>query len=308
MKKADLHCDTISLLLTRQENLKNNSCHFDISRARQAEIAIQVFALFSKPDDSNQVLRQILKQMEKYFREIEDNRDSLYTILNFDDINSPVNYSKIGCLLHLEGAEALGSDIELLQIFYQLGLRSIGLTWNYRNRMADGVGEGAYAGGLTRLGRQLIKEINSLGMILDLAHAGEKSFYEALELYGKPLMVSHANARTLCSHFRNLSDDQLKTVQAYDGLVGVTGVSDFVRDDGIAAMEDLTDHIVYIADLIGTRHIALGSDFDGADHMVMSGIEDYRHLEDLLHQRGFSAIEIENILYYNFQRLLKVTL
>ena len=307
MKKADLHCDTISALLEKQEPIKNNSCHFDISRAKQGDIAIQFFALFTKPDDSNAVLRQILKQIEKYQREISLNSDELYQILEFKDILAEANQNKIGCLLHMEGAEALGGDVELIKIFYMLGLRSIGLTWNYRNLLADGVSEGTNAGGLSKKGRKLIREMSNLGIILDLAHLGEKSFYEAIEYYKKPLIVSHANARHLCNHRRNLSDEQLKALQANDGIIGVTGVNDFIKEND-ATIEDLVDHIVYITDLIGSRHVALGSDFDGADHMVMAGIDGYRNWESLLQKRGFSSADINNILFGNALRILKATL
>lgn len=306
-KIVDLHCDTISALLEKQEPINNNSCHFDISRAKQGGLAIQFFALFTRPDDSNAVLRQILKQIEKYYREISLSSEELYQILEFNDILLEANQNKIGCLLHLEGAEALGSDVELIRIFYCLGLRSIGLTWNYRNLMADGVNEGASAGGLSKKGRQLIRELSNLGIILDLAHLSEKSFYEAIEFYDKPLIVSHANARNLCAHRRNLSDDQLKAVQANDGVVGVTGVKDFVSAND-ATIIDLIDHIIYITDLIGSRHVALGSDFDGADHMVMTGIDDYRHWENLLQKKGFSPAEIDSILYSNALRILKAIL
>lgn len=307
MRKADLHCDTISLLLEKQEKLYSNSGHFDILRARQAGLAIQVFALFCKPDGTDRVLRQILKQIDIYYREVENNQNELYNILEFSDIVTAQS-GQIGCLLHLEGAEALGRDIELVHIFHQLGLRSMGLTWNYRNMMADGVGEGIDAGGLSKWGRLLIREMQSLNIILDLAHLAERGFYEALEIYERPLMVSHANARALCGHWRNLSDEQLKALKANDSLVGVTAVSDFVRSDGQANVEDLVDHMVYIADLIGTRHIALGSDFDGADDMVMTGIGDYRQWEEILPGRGFTALETEDILYNNVLRLFKTVL
>ncbi|HNX28993.1 MAG TPA: dipeptidase [Syntrophomonadaceae bacterium] len=306
-KIVDLHCDTISALVKKQESLNNNSCHFDLTRAKKSGICIQFFALFSRPDDSNAVLRQILKQIEKYYREISLNQQDIYPLSEYKDVLLPANINKIGCILHLEGAEALGSDIELINIFYRLGLRSIGLTWNYRNMMADGIHEGNNDGGISNNGRQLLKELSKLGIILDLAHLGERSFFEAVEYYDKPLIVSHANVRNLCSHSRNLSNEQLKALQKNGGVVGVTAVKDFVGGNE-ATMENLIDHIVYISELIGSQHAALGSDFDGADHMVMSGIEDYQNLDYLLEKRGFTAEERENILSGNALRIIEAIL
>ena len=172
----DLHCDTISALMVKQEPLARNSCHFDLDRAKKAGIDIQFFGLFSMPDDNTAVLRRILKQIEKYDRENSLNKKELYSLLAFKDTLSPANKNKMGCLLHLEGAEALGNDVELIHVLYRLGLRSLGLTWNYRNMMAEGVSEGSHGAGLSNLGRRLLKEMQGLGIILDLAHLGKKAF------------------------------------------------------------------------------------------------------------------------------------
>ena len=307
MKKIiDLHCDTISFIAENWGSLRTNSAHFDLVRAGQTGICLQFFALFTPPDDSNAVLRRILKMVQKYHQEMSLNRDLVYPLLEFNDMLTAENQDKIGCLLHLEGAEALGHDVELLQVLYLLGLRSIGLTWNYRNMMADGVSEGNADGGLSSKGRQLLDEMSRLGVILDLAHLGERSYFDALEHYNKPLIVSHANAAGLCPHRRNLSDDQLAALQQNGGIIGVTAVKDFIGEkDGI---EGLIDHIAYISDLIGCQHVALGSDFDGADNMVLRGVEGYQNLDERLEKRGFKPGEIENILWGNAVRILKAIL
>lgn len=305
-KIIDLHCDTISALAATGGALKSNGYHFDLTRAKQAGVQVQFFALFSLPDDCNAVLRQILKQWQKYDHEINLNQTEVYPVLQYEDICLESHLDKMGCLLHLEGAEALGSDVEMIHILYRLGLRSIGLTWNYRNMMADGINEGDNDGGLSCIGRRLLETINDRGIILDLAHLGEKSFFAALEYYNKPLLVSHANARSLCSHRRNLSNEQLKALQANGGVVGVTAVKDFVGNHGRA--EDLIDHIVFIAELIGSEHVALGSDFDGAEHMVFSGVQGYQNLGYLLEERGFTALETKNILSGNALRVIQAIL
>lgn len=308
MKIVDLHCDTISAIYDKDEQLLENSGHFDIRRAQKANIKVQVFALFTMPVESNLALRQILKQIDKYHFEMAKNAEHLYQVSRYSDIETPDNRQKIGCILHLEGGEALGSDIEILRILYRLGLRSLGLTWNNRNYLADGLYEGEKASGLSVKGREVITEMNKLGILLDLSHLAVKGFYEALEYYQYPLMVSHANARALCDHWRNLDDRQLKALARNGGVVGINQVADFVKEDGNCQLDDLIDHIVYIAGLIGIEHVGLGSDFDGADHVVLPGVEQYEGLELQLFRRGFSSKEVDMILSENALRVIKAVI
>lgn len=298
MSIVDLHCDTISAILDKAESLWENTCHFDIKRARQAGIGIQFFALFTMPADSNIALRQILKQVEKFYLELEKNQQYLYQVKSRLDSEECKRQGKIGCVLHLEGGEALGTDIEVLRLLYRLGLRSMGLTWNHRNLLADGVREGDSAGGISKLGREVIREMETLGIMLDLSHAAENTFYQALEHYHKPVLVTHANARALCNHPRNLTDRQLKALAENGGIIGINQVADFVKE-GTPGVDDLIDHIVYMAELIGVEHLALGSDFDGADSIVMPGVEAYANWESLLERRNFKPQEIRAIMETN---------
>lgn len=305
MKIVDLHCDTISAIYERNEQLYENTGHFDISRALEAGMRVQVFALFSMPTESSPALRQILKQIDKYHLEIAKNVDHLYQIKQYEDIEKPDNAQKMGCILHLEGGEALGNDVEILRVLYRLGLRSLGLTWNDRNNLADGLYERENAGGLSTKGREIVAEMNKLGMLLDLSHLAEPGYYEAFEYYQHPILVSHANARALCPHWRNLDDRQLKTLGVNGGVVGINQVADFVKEDGICELNDLIDHIVYIAELIGIEHVGLGSDFDGADRIVLPGVQGYSELGDKLLKRGFSPQEAELVLGGNALRVIK---
>ncbi|MDD2619107.1 MAG: dipeptidase [Syntrophomonadaceae bacterium] len=308
MKIVDMHCDTISAIYEKKEKILVNSGHFDIKRALQAKIKVQVFALFTMPAEANNALRQILKQLDKFNHEMENNFEQLYQIHKYSDIENIANQQKIGCLLHLEGGEALGTDPEILRILYKLGLRSLGLTWNNRNHLADGLYEGDKAGGLSLKGREIIAELNRLGIILDLSHLAEKGFYEAFEYYKYPIMVSHANARALCKHWRNLDDQQLKILACNKGVVGVNQVADFVKEGKKSTLDDLIDHIIYIADLIGIEHVGLGSDFDGADNIVLTGVQGYIGLEKQLLKRGFSPKEADMVLGENALRVIKAVI
>ncbi|MEQ8199844.1 MAG: dipeptidase [Syntrophomonadaceae bacterium] len=308
MNIVDLHCDTISHLYKTGAALRTNLAQYDLARARAAGISLQFFAMFTQPAESNTCLREILKQLDRFWLEVANNGTDLHPILNRDDLSAAQKQDKIGCLLHLEGAECVGGDLEILRVLQRSGLRSLGLTWNDRNLLADGGGEGVYAGGLSLKGREMIKEMDRLGILLDLAHISAPSYYQALELYPKPVLVTHANARALCPHWRNLDDNQLKALAQKGGVVGITQVRDFVKEGGGATIDDMLGHIAYVADLVGVEHVGLGSDFDGADDMVLGEVGQYARMPDLLASKGFSPRDIEMISGGNAVRVITAVL
>lgn len=308
MKIVDLHCDTISSLQKNNQSLYDNHCHFDIKRAQKAGIGLQFFAMFTMPQGMNESLREILKQVEKYYTELDLYQDYLQPVYTYKDINVADSTGKMAGILHLEGAEALGNDSEILSLLYRMGLRSLGLTWNNRNLLADGVGEEPEAGGISNKGKEIIYLMEKLGIMLDLSHISVKSYYDALKHYSKPVMVTHANARALCNHRRNLDDSQLKALAENGGVIGINQVPEFIKEDGKPVLNDLLDHIVYISDLIGVEHVALGSDFDGDDVLLMAGVEEYSRWPQLLLDRGFTSTETNMILSENALRVIKAVL
>ncbi|MDR1617320.1 MAG: membrane dipeptidase [Syntrophomonadaceae bacterium] len=299
----DLHCDILYRLAEDGGSLINNKCQFDVGRAEKAGLNLQFLALFTNAE-ANMGNKVIDRQIGIFFQALEDN-PKLKLIRRYRDVSENFQRNSFSCLLHLENGAVLQESTERLQELYNKGIRSLGLTWNYRNGLADGVNEEDDQG-ITKAGRNIIGAMLDMGMILDLAHISERSFFQALDLYPKPVLVTHANAYGICPHKRNLKDQQLKKLAEHEGAVGVTLVTDFVAasDDKPADTDKLMDHFVYIADLIGPEHIALGSDFDGADDMVMAGVEQYAEWEPLFLRRGFSKREIDMIMRNNALRIL----
>jgi len=303
MRKIDLHCDTISRLLDTGEGLYQNNGHFDLERAQQAGIVMQFFSLFLYPNDQGTALKGVLKQIDRFYEEIQQHAHLVYPLLSMDDYQ--LDGQRIAALLHLEGGECLGTELEYLRIMYRLGLRSVGLTWNSRNLLADGVKEGSNDGGLSQAGRMMVREMRKLGMLLDLSHLAPCGFYQAIDEYQGPVLVTHANARRICDHPRNLDDSQLKRLADCGGVIGLNQVSDFVRTDKKPELKDFMDHIDYVASLIGVEHVALGSDFDGADQVVLAGVDHYFQLENNLFQKGFNRQEMEMIFSNNAERVIR---
>ena len=307
MKIVDLHCDTISFLKDTGGSLLHNQGQYDLERAQTAGMYLQFFAMFTRPAEPNIALRQIIMQVETFHRQMEEHSQLIYNLKSYQDLYEPDRQNKLAAVLHLEGAECLGNDLEVLNYLYRAGLRSIGLTWNYRNQFADGVSEGEAGGGLSKIGRKLVSEMERSGILLDLSHISIKSFYDALSYYNKPVLVSHSNAYSRCKSRRNLNDDQLRALKEHGGVAGITQVADFVHEDN-PGIETMLDHMVYIAELIGVEYLALGSDFDGADNMVIKDVSGYCFLPEIMQKRGFTGQEIEMILHQNALSVLEQVL
>ena len=311
-KIADCHCDTIALF--GKENYefgrRNTAGHIDLPRLRQGGIDLQFFAVCVAPAKEQNHLQSALEQIGRYHRCLEENSGHLKSLESAEDLETAERDGKIAALLALEGAEPLQGSPELTDIFYRLGLRALSLTWNHRNLYADGVGEGAAGGGLTRAGRRLVQELSRKGIILDLSHLAERCFFEALELSRKPPLASHANARRLCDHPRNLTDEQLKALASRGGVIGLSIYPRFITGGTGAGLEQLLDHFVHIAGLIGVEHLAFGSDFDGIDCTLdeIGSAADYGALPEALCRRGFHPQEVELMAWGNVRRIVRANL
>ncbi|RIK39228.1 MAG: peptidase [Chloroflexi bacterium] len=239
------------------------------------------------------------------------------------EIDAAVAAGQIAFILAIEGGECVQDGLESLRVFYQLGVRLLGLTWNQRNMLADGVGEERSGGGLTELGREMVREANRLGILLDVSHLSVKSFWDLLETSDAPVIASHSNAKRLCGHRRNLDDDQIRALIETGGVVGINGVAAFLDDDPAkASLGRALDHIDYIAEIVGPEHVALGPDFvdflgahgfgssaasSSDERHVPAGFGTIRDMPNVtagLLERGYAENEIRGILGENFLRVL----
>jgi membrane dipeptidase len=307
---VDAHCDTVRLFeekkVTYDFKRWNKTGHLDLPRLKKAGFLLQVFALYIeeeyKPVGSLKRALQLLDLLDRNLGRCQSDLEIIYSKADLDEL---IKSGKTGVLISIEGGEALEGELAVLRMLFRLGVRGLGLTWNQENQLAVGVGNGVGGKGLTALGRRVIREMNRLGMIVDLAHINEKGFHDALAMSSKPVIVSHANARALNNHPRNLSDEQLKALGHAGGFIGLSFCPDFV-DLKNATIDRLLDHFVHIAEVTGIDHLGFGSDFDGIE-MLIPGLEDVTALPTLvkgLAARGFNRNEIEKITAKNFLRLL----
>lgn len=309
----DGHCDSIHLFAESGYSFgKNNKIgHIDLPRLVEGGVNVQFFAVFvEKEHQMCSALRRSIILIEHFHREIEKNKDKISLILDKSVLDNAISAGKIAALLSLEGGEALGQDIEVLYCLYRLGIRSLGLTWNGRNMLADGVSVGSSAGGLTPFGKNVVAEMNKLGMVVDAAHLSPKGFYELLDTSASPVVVTHANAAGVCNHPRNLDDNQLQALNEQGGVIGLSFFPAFISEKETTNLESLLDHFCYIAHRFGTDMLGIGSDYDGIEKAV-PGLEDVSRLPFLtqgLLARGFADKEIAKILGRNFLRVLHNTL
>jgi membrane dipeptidase len=189
--------------------------------------------------------------------------DRLMFVRNFSDIEKAKRENKLGLLINVQNSACIGRDLKNLDLFYDLGLRQIQLTFNWRNWVGDGCTERTQAG-LSYFGVDMVHRMNEVGMIVDVSHTGYQSTLDAIEVSSKPIVFSHTNCKALCDHPRNKTDDQIKALANKGGVMGLTCFNWFVSDRPRSTLDDLLDHFDHVAKLVGPDHIGIGSDFSVA--------------------------------------------
>ncbi len=307
----DAHCDTITSIMKSGAALRKNNCHLDLERLKGYESYVQFFAAFISPDYARRgALRRTLSIIDKLYKEIEINKNDIMLCRNYKDINIACDSGKIAAVLTIEGGEALEGSISSLRMLYELGVRAMTLTWNYRNEIADGVLDGISGGGLTPFGREVVAEMNKMGILIDVSHISEAGFWDVINLSKAPIVATHSNAKKVCGHLRNLTDEQLLALKKNGGVTGLNLYPAFLSDTGKASIKDVIAHIEYITALTGEDTLGLGSDFDGIEStpVGLEGVQCYSTLINELLKLNYSDTLIRKIAGENFMRLIKTVM
>lgn len=306
---ADGHCDTIVRLYEKNQELFSNDGHIDIVRLNKFKAPLQFFAIWLDSKYHPISMRQAMKYIEFYYSQLQKNEQVIGHINSFSDVIKNGLENKISALLALEGGEALEGEISAIHTYYRLGVRSITLTWNHRNRLADGVAEEESRGGLTRFGRQVIEEMEELGMLVDVSHLSEAGFSDVIKFAKKPFIASHSNARAICDVPRNLKDNQLLKIAEKGGVVGLNLYSPFLVKYGQGGIDDILNHIQHMLSVMGEDFISLGTDFDGIESTPkeISNVADMDTLFVNI-ENEFGKVVAEKIFSENLLRVLKAVL
>jgi len=307
----DGHCDTILEIMNHKKSLgsRTPTGHLDIPRMKKGGVGVQFFAVFIediyKPDRS---LKRTLQLIDCFYREMEKNQDDISLVTNYNQIEEANRAGKIAAILSIEGGEALEGDLGVLRILHKLGVRLLTLTWNQRNQIADGIGESRTGSGLTEFGIKVIDEMNDLGMLIDVSHLSETGFWDVIKRSKAPIVASHSNCYALCSHPRNLKDEQIKVLADKGGVIGITFVPNFLtQEKRKTTVKDVVKHIDYLVEKVGVDYVGLGSDFDGTDGLPL-GLEEVDKIPNItegLLDRGYKEKDIKKILGENFLKVFK---
>jgi membrane dipeptidase len=223
---VDMHCDTVGRALAGEDLARDlPKGHIDIPKLRRGGVDLQVFACFAPPPatdlDKARSAKGVFAQIEAVHALVDKNPDDLALVLTPQDANAARN-EKTGVLIGIEGGYAIENDLVLLREFFRAGVRLMTLTHWTATDWADASGDpGPVHGGLTAFGGQVVAEMNRLGMIIDVSHAADSTFWDVLKLSKAPVVASHSCCRALAPHHRNMTDDMLKALAEKDGLIGI---------------------------------------------------------------------------------------
>lgn len=320
MKIVDFHCDTISQLYDIRKsgeniNLKKNKLHLDIEKMKKGDYMLQVFASYVDLGSNNKPLESCLSYIDLLYDEVEKNKDDIGIVYTYENILKNIENNKMSALLSIEEGGVCKGNLSLLRNFYRLGVRMMTLTWNYENELSYPNGcfydeEKNERKGLKEKGFEFINEMESLGMIIDVSHLSDDGIYDVYNNTSKPFIASHSNARNVCSHQRNLTDDMIKKIGERGGVIGVNFYSSFLnnnyKSNDISKIEDIINNIKYISNTGGIDCVGIGSDFDGIDcPLEFENSSKMQLIYDEMKKSGFREEDIEKVFYKNALRLFK---
>lgn len=324
MKIADMHSDTIyQLWKKRREGAKDclakSTLHMDLEKMCKADYLLQNFALFVEQGECDDLYEEAKAEYAVFADEMEKNKDVISQVFTYEDIVKNQQAGKISAILTLEEGEVCLGEIKKMEEFYGYGVRMVGMVWNFCNSLSTSASKYApilprnYSGsraGLTETGIEFVERMEELGMVPDVSHMSDEGIEDMLQITKKPFVASHSNARSLCPHQRNLTDDFLKRMGEKGCVIGANFFSKFLRKDAeYTETAWIADHILHMVNVAGIESVGLGSDFDGiSGGLELKNCSNMQMLAEILKMRGLSEDQIERIFYKNVLRLYREVL
>ena len=319
MKIVDMHCDTISALYCRKESglegwLFQNSGHLDLEKMKKSGYLLQNFALFVDQKHYPDSWQREQEYYQLFCREMEANRNRIRQVRSYADIEDNQKAGLMSALLTVEDGGVCQGDPEKLQRLHEQGVCMITLTWNYPNELGYPNLGGHCETGLTETGREFVSRMEKLGIIVDVSHLSDAGFYDVLAGSSKPFVASHSNARAVCPHARNMTDDMIRRLAERGGVMGLNFSVDFLEqrpegEENPGTVAAVVRHARHIVNVGGMECLGLGSDFDGiATHQELPHAGCMDRLFDALKRADFTEDQIEKIFAGNVLRLYREVL
>lgn len=301
MRFFDLHCDTMVECCEQQQPLYENTLAVSMAKARCFEESAHCFALWL-PDGLDGPSAR--RKTERLIRSFQEEISLCYPLVRRGSLPLMGKPPQHLAMLTVENGTALGGELSMVGRLRSAGAVMMTLCWNGENSLAGGCESHAR---LSAFGRDVIREMERVGMLVDVSHLNDASFYEVAACANEPLVASHSNARSVCHHPRNLTDSQLKLIAESGGLIGITLYDGFLRPGGHAGMEDLYRQVDYMLGLGLEDHVAVGTDFDGGPTLgCIPSIDHIPEWADYLINQGIPAAICDKLFYRNamefFQR------
>jgi membrane dipeptidase len=349
MPILDGHNDTLLHLYLSERGggrsffTESENGHIDLPRARRGGFAGGFFAIFSpdptqaQPSKEDLIITDSGYEVPPFpaidpafaqqftiavaaslFRLEAESEGQIKVVRTTHELVQCLQLGKLAIILHFEGAEAIDTDLDALEVFYQAGLRSLGIVWSRPNAFGHGVPfKFPYSPdtgpGLTEVGRELVRACNRLGILLDLSHINEQGFWDVARLSEAPLVATHSAAHGLCPSTRNLTDEQLEAIKISEGMVGLIFDTANLREDGDndpnTPVDVLVRHIDYLVAHVGIDGVGFGSDFDGGITMPqeLGDVSDLPRLVAALREHGYNETDLRKLAHENWLRVLRLT-
>lgn len=300
----DGHCDTIYECMGKGRSLRENSGHVDLMRGQRYGRRAQFFALFDNVRELPEGTAWTkLCQMHDWFcAQAAENADVMALCRTGAEVDAAAAQHKTAALLSIEGADLLDCDMAHLETAASWGVRLLNPVWNNANALCGSCAQEPERG-LSAKGAEFVAKMEELGIHTDVSHISDAGFWDVLRRAKRPVVASHSNARAICPHRRNLTDDMFRAIRDTGGVVGINLYADFVGGD---SMEQLIAHIERFLSLDGEKTVALGGDLDGCEALAagFSGVQDVVKLYQALEERGYPQTLLEDIFWNNWRRIM----
>lgn len=305
----DCHSDLPTYIYEERKNGRNAVLEKTSKRFFGEAIGSRVLAIWTRPEKRATALRYALEVVNTLHKDIIES-PSFAFVTTIDEMRNAIKNGKVALWLGLEGGEPIEDSLDLLEIFYNLGVRVLTLTWNLRNAIGDGTFERT-KGGLTNFGVEVLGKAEELRILIDVSHLNEQGFWDVIETTAFPIIASHSNVYSLCPNPRNLKDEQIKAIAEKRGVIGINAIPSFI-DKKKPTLEKMIKHVEYIADLVGYKHVGFGFDFEyylrdivKMDINSLNGFENESKIPHLINKlkENFSKKEVDAIAFKNFKRV-----
>lgn len=309
----DTHCDT-PMKFDQQIRFDSRDPRILVDLHKMTEGCLDatiMVAYLRQLERDKASLEAAFAKAEHLLTEIENmvahSADSVGIAYTPDDLCRLKREGRRALMLGIENGYAIGDDISRIEHFRRRGVVYMTLCHNGDNDLCDSARGNGEHGGLSALGREAIREMNRVGMMVDLSHAAESSFYQAIEVSSTPIVCSHSSARSLCDHPRNLTDDQLRALAASGGVAQVCLYDGFLRQEGGATVDDAVRHILHMVNIAGIDHVGIGTDFDGDGGIIgCADASEVINLTRRLLAEGFAEEDLAKLWGGNFLRVMRI--